>query len=390
MELFREDVAYQKFEECRPTLNQQIEVNEATTRLRVIDTILFDVLRWPKSIIEPEKYCRAEGYADYVLFLDGRPAMVLEAKKTGTTFVIPDRSFQDRPYLFGLLAQESRSAADALQQAIGYAATVGARYVAISNGHQWLFAMTFVPDQPLDERLVYVFESLDAIASKFKRFCACFGQIGLSENAVSRDLLDTLKQPAPAKLSSNIPGYPVASSRNVFQNELSYILDYVWQTLNQEDATLSFLEHCYVEPGSHADIIALVRELLEKRKKEDEVLAHYEVLDIGALPGEITHLPSERPFAILGEVGRGKSTFLKYLRFVAARDNFRNYIQLDLNFIDRPDSAAEIPSFIYSEIASQLQDNYQINIHENSFVRGVLNLELQALKRTPEGGGILR
>ena len=31
---------------------------------------------------------------------------------------------------------------------------------------------------------------------------------------------------------SKIPAYPVAASRNVFQNELSYILDYVWQTLN--------------------------------------------------------------------------------------------------------------------------------------------------------------
>jgi hypothetical protein len=303
MEPFREDVAYQRLQEQRQFLAEKKDVNEATTRLRVIDTILFDILYWPKNIVETEKYCRAEGYADYVFFLNGRPAMVLEAKKSGMSFVLPDRTFEDRPYLFGLLAQECRPAADALQQAIGYAATVGARYIAISNGHQWLFAMTFVSDHGLDERLVYVFESVDAISRRFKRFCACFTQSGMSENAVSRDLLDALKQPAPAKLSSKIPGYPVAASRNVFQNELSYILDYVWQVLNQEEATPAFLDHCYVEPGSHSDIIALVRELLEKRKKEDEVVTQHEVLSIDKLPGELSHLPAERPVAILGDVG---------------------------------------------------------------------------------------
>ena len=40
--------------------------NEDTTRLRAIDTILFDVLRWDKALTETEKYVRAQGYADYV------------------------------------------------------------------------------------------------------------------------------------------------------------------------------------------------------------------------------------------------------------------------------------------------------------------------------------
>ncbi len=59
--------------------------------------------------------------------------------------------------MFGILATECLPATKALQQAIGYAATLGARYVAISNGHQWLLTLTFVPDQPLESRLVYVF-----------------------------------------------------------------------------------------------------------------------------------------------------------------------------------------------------------------------------------------
>ena len=201
--------------------------NESTTRLRAIDTILFDVLAWDKMVVETEKYCRAEGYADYVFFINHFATLVVEAKRSAVDFVLPDRSFENRPYVFGILATECPSATKALQQAIGYAATLGARYVAISNGHQWLLTLTFVADQPIESRLVYVFESFDAISGRFGTFWDCFSSQGLEKNVVVKELLDTLKLPAPAKLSSFIPGYPVPATRNIFQNELSYILDYV-------------------------------------------------------------------------------------------------------------------------------------------------------------------
>ena len=227
---FPDDILYQALLDKIPELNSLTKLeNESTTRLRAIDTILFEILRWDKSLVETEKYCRAEGYADYVFFLTNTPNFVLEAKRSGIEFIIPDRSLEDRPYALGVLAKECPPARHALHQAIGYAATLGARYVAISNGHQWLFSLTFVQGQPLERRLVYVFESLDSISSRFSKFYSCFSKQGLEGNVVNRDLLDTLKIPAPTKLSSYIPGYPKAASRNVFQNELSYILDYVWQ-----------------------------------------------------------------------------------------------------------------------------------------------------------------
>jgi hypothetical protein len=249
--------------------------NESTTRLRAIDTILFDVLAWDKKSVDSEKYCRAEGYADYVLSINNVPALVIEAKRSAIDFVLPDLSFENRPYVFGVLATECPLATKALQQAIGYAATLGSQYVAICNGHQWLLTFTFVLDQPLNSRLVYVFESFDAIATRFGTFWDCFSPQGLVNNAVAKDLLDTLKLPAPAKLSSFIPGYPVPATRNIFQNELSYILDYVWQVMSQEEGTKTFVQHCYVNPSSHEDILALVKELIEKRKTEDTLLGKY-------------------------------------------------------------------------------------------------------------------
>ena len=381
-----DDILYQKLQDKIPELNSLTKLeNESTTRLRAIDTILFEILSWDKSSIETEKYCRAEGYADYVFFFNNMPNFVLEAKRSGIEFIIPDRSFQDRPYALGILAKECPLAMDALHQAIGYAATLGARYVAISNGHQWLFTLTFVQGQSLERRLVYVFESLDAVSSRFSKFYSCFSKQGLEQNMVSSDLLDTLKMPAPTKLSSYIPGYPITASRNIFQNELSYILDYVWKILSQEEGTLQFVENCYVNPSSHEDILALARELIDKRKNEDDILRQYEVESIDKLPHEIAHLPAEKPFVVVGEIGRGKSSFLKYLRFIAAKDHLNNYLQIELNFLDRPDNVSEIPDFIYSEVERQLREYHSIDINKNNFVRGVLHFDLQRLKETPKG-----
>jgi hypothetical protein len=382
----KDDISHQALLAILPELNTLTKLeNESTTRLRAIDTILFDVLSWDKAAVETEKYCRSEGYADYVFTINGRPCIILEAKRAGIDFIMPDRSLEDRPYAFGILGKECPKAISALNQAIGYAAALGSRYVAISNGHQWLFSLTFVQGEPLERRLVYVFESLESISSRFRSFHSCFSREGIAANAVSRDLIDTLKLPPPAKLSSRIPGYPTPASRNVFQNELSYILDYVWQIMSQEEGTKEFVENCYVNPTSHEDILALVRELIEKRKNEDDILRHYEIQSADKLPHEIAHLPAQKPFIVLGEIGRGKSSFLKYLRFISAKEHLINYLQIELDFIDRPDNESEIPDFVYSQIEAQLRDRYSIDIYEDGLVRGVLHGDLQRLKRSPKG-----
>ena len=65
MKDFKEDVAYQELVDKMSDLKRLTRLeNESETRLRAIDTILFDILRWNKNSVETEKYCRNEGYAD--------------------------------------------------------------------------------------------------------------------------------------------------------------------------------------------------------------------------------------------------------------------------------------------------------------------------------------
>ena len=93
----------------------------------------------------------------------------------------------------------------------------------------------------------------------------------------------------------------------------------------------------------------------------------------------------EQPVVILGRIGHGKSTFLKYLRHVEAKGVLsKKYLQIDLNFLNNPPSAAEVPSFIMTQVQKQL-NGYKVAITADSFVRRVLQQELKDFHKTPRG-----
>ena len=86
--------------EVLQTVNDSPELNEATTRHRVIDRTLHEILNWPRTQTKCEEYV-APGYADYVL-VDRRdvPILFIEAKKAGHYFSLPTTFATDTHYRF--------------------------------------------------------------------------------------------------------------------------------------------------------------------------------------------------------------------------------------------------------------------------------------------------
>ena len=378
------DSAFQELKQREAIIRGAENSNEATTRLRAIDTIIFDVLRWDKLTVETEKYCRDVGYADYYFHHKASACLVVEAKKADVTFVLKNRKYDDKPFILGLLEQESPEAAAAMRQALGYAASLGCRYIAITNGFQWLLTLTFVPSQELSHRLVYVFESFDAIVERFDLFWKCFSNEGVQSNAASVALNESKQAPAPAKLSVYLPGYPIPADRNVIANELSYVLDLVWERMSSEEAQERFLRECYCHPGSAEDVLALAKELLSERRQLDQEPLP-DPAPAGTLPGDMGRLHTEKPVIVLGRVGHGKTSFMRYVRLVEAKEQLKGYIQIEVDFIDRPDSRTQVAAHIYGEIDRQLRETYGVDIEENSFVRAALHGELLRFKKSPFG-----
>jgi hypothetical protein len=381
---FEPEFAFEQLLKHESTIRAAAGTNEATTRLRAIDTVLFDVLGWEKQEVETEKYFRSEGYADYT-FLDGKSfLLVLEAKKAGETFLLKENHYSDSPVGFPLIAQQCKEADQALRQVLGYAAQVAPRYIAISNGHQWLIALAWVSNQTIDERSVFVFESVDAIKAKFARFWACFSPEGVRKNQAAAHLLESRKAPAPAKLSQRLAGYPEPAARNTLVNEIDIITTGVLEEVKKDEEDEQFLNECYIEPESTSGSLAYASELLVNRLDADERIAA-QVVDSRDVAAILHGHGQEKPVVVLGRVGHGKSTFLRYLRKIRSKELLNKYFQIEINFIDRPEAAELVAKFVYDEIERQFRENYNITLTDANVVRGALHNDLDRFSRSVVG-----
>lgn len=213
------DDAYSEYANFLAGISYDADLNEDTTRLRLIDSILFDVLKWDKNQVTTEEYIQHTGYVDYLFRIQGMCSLVLEAKKEGASFVLPKQQYPERPVPFAMISRFCKDAHGAMQQAVTYANSCGARYSAISNGYQWLLMLTHVEGEILVNRNVVVFESLNAIKEKFPLFWNSFAPISIKLNEPHGMLVDLRKQPAPSKLSTSIDRYPMPRTTEEIRNK---------------------------------------------------------------------------------------------------------------------------------------------------------------------------
>lgn len=377
--------AYDEFVKRRADIDAAKGSNEAKTRLAAINTMLLDVLGWDLKHIDAEKHVRAEGFADYVLRNDDVSVGVIEAKKDGDSFCLQGIKYPDGPVGFGLLAKESKHARDAMIQAAGYASSLGAKYIAITNGHQYVITLAFVSGVPIENRSVIVFESLDAIEKRFRLFFDCFSPEGVRGNKLATKLLESRRAPAPTKLSASISDYPRPANRNVLVNEIGWVLSTVWDKANENDADDDFLKHCYVTPEATKGTLAQAKEIIQQRSNLDNSLVSSEVIPQSGVLEVVASPHPEKPIIVLGRVGHGKSTFLSYLRLIEAKPQLSGYIQIEVNFIDRPTSSHEVQRYVFNAFDRQMLDRYSIDVHEAAFARASLDSELRRFRRTVKG-----
>jgi len=291
------DEAFAKYKDFLSSISSDDEINEDTTRLRFIDSILFDVLRWDKNAVITEQYVRDEGFADYVFTIKGIRSLVLEAKRKGASFTLPGQAYPDRAVPFEMIASVCKDAHSAMQQAIPYANSLGARYTAISNGYQWLLMLTHVEGATLVERNVLVFESLEAIEAKFQLFWRTFAPLPLSLNVPYELLIDLRRLPAPAKLAASIPRYPDPRTPEDLRNKHAPAIQTIWDEINNSEQSPVFFDECYVPPRGHEKNKGVAIELLIHRRQSDsQALEHIP-------PENVTHVIAgyqpEKPVVLL-------------------------------------------------------------------------------------------
>jgi hypothetical protein len=385
----------QEYTRCRSNLEALVawysehegKRNEATTRLHLIDTLFFECLGWSRTDDVYLEEPLGSEYADYT-FSAPRRILIVEAKKEGDYFELPAGK-QNLEYSIQTLFKDYPNVKAAMEQVASYCQSRGVPYAAVSNGHQLItFIATRNDGLPPFQAKALVFPSLQFMQDKFLELWQVLSKPGIEEKHLLTRLSGNSIPELPPKMSVSLAGYPGLKIRNIFQTELQVLSELVLEDIaRNREIEVDFLRECYCQSGALSQHSLLSKAILSHR---------YEALFDAANPGPAT-VPvvgkqgvspellaqslSRRPIILIGDVGVGKTSFIRNLIRIDAASEFENAICLYIDLGSQATLALDFRSFVTDEIIRQLRDEYEIDIEEHNFVHGVYHGELERFRR---------
>jgi hypothetical protein len=367
--------------------------NEAATRLHLLDEIIFRALKWPKSQVFPEEHQDGE-YADYSL---GKPAtrVIVEAKRAGAYFELP-AGVKDGVINLKTAASSNPALEKAIDQAIRYCQSRGVPIAVVCNGHQ--LAAFFASRQdgvPPKEGKALVFTSLASMRDLYDLLWNNLSRPAVESLALHKTLDDSRVATPPEKLSARISDYPGRRVRNKIQTELKILGDAVLQDIvKAPEIELEFLKRCYTTSETLSKYALVSREILEARYSEIDAqgaeVAPIPARDGGAVSGELSldvvaGSLSRRPLILLGDVGVGKSIFINHFMRIDAKEVMEKSVALNVDFGGEPALATDLNEYVADRFATQLAENYDIDINSDKFVRQVYKHSIQSFEKSVAG-----
>ena len=171
----------------------QLRQSEWLTRYALVDPLLRE-LGWETedpALVIPE-YQSGHGRADYALLGDGKPAMMVEAKKLGT---------QLRDSI--------------LSQGINYCLMEGINYFSVTDGQRWEVYETHKP-VPIDEKRVVEFDLKQSSSAE-----VCLKVLALWRQSVESDFVAVAQESVVERSQDPLksPSVPVPDVQPTFQSE---------------------------------------------------------------------------------------------------------------------------------------------------------------------------
>lgn len=361
--------------------------NESDTRLHLIDRLLFECLGWNREDCATEQ--RFEGkYTDYELGTNERLA-IWEAKREGTYFTLP-AGFNRRVCKLQTIAEHGAAIESAIKQAIQYCQERSVGIGVVCNGHQLIAFLGSRQDgiRPFDGSCL-VFTSLEDMRSTFRDLWQSLSKPGTEARNLHVLLKDAGRQPPPEKLAQRIIDYPGFKNRNPLQLELQILGELFIEDISKTpELEQKFLQECYCTSGALSQYALVSKQILQARysslfQKEVQAPVVTPVRTKSNLSKELTSdvlaaSLKRRPIILLGDVGVGKTIFVRHLIKVEAPDllGTDKALVLYIDFGKEPALAKDLEGFIMRRIRAQLREEYEIDIEEDGFVRGVYHGDL--------------
>jgi hypothetical protein len=364
------------------------DANEAETRLKLIDEVVFNVLGWTKDDVKVEERVSEDGqtsFADYIL-RTATTAILIEAKRTSSTFAVPQK--RTRLRLGGVLSEGA--VGEAIRQARDYCRAKSIPFAVATNGSAWIVFPAIRTDQvPFEESDARVFRDLEDVTSRFVEFWELLSRERTLDGNLSHELIGrSARDLTPASLRQMLPEPGYRLGRNALYE---YIEPAVSAALTDEALLedTEALRKCYVKTSERLKYDSRLQVHLRDRIPR---LGHSTVRVKSRRherkpEARITAASAGRPtkfIVLLGPVGAGKTTFLHYTRKVSAAaviDQKVLWLLIDFKRATKTDAPRE---FILRELLRLIESDTEFELGDwHKSVRPAYSAQIEALKRGP-------
>ena len=229
----------------------------------------------------------------------------------------------------------------------------------------------------------------------FLEFWNCLSRPGVSSRGLSVFLQDTGERPPPDKLSLRIPNYPRYQMRNPLQTDLQVFGDLIIEDVGKlPENEGEFLKQCYASSGALSQYALISRSMLQSRYSTEfeESLAGPSLVAATAKGGApiittemLAQSATKRPVLLIGDVGVGKTMFVRHFISIEAAELLREAIIIYIDLGVQPTLESALDEYLGMEISRQLHDNHGIDIAERRFVEGVYNVALSEFEKSIYG-----
>ncbi|MEA4889906.1 MAG: hypothetical protein VB070_10630 [Clostridiaceae bacterium] len=355
-------------------------LSEAQTRFSIIDRIIREVLLWENGqiTVEESSIASRQGYVDYTLRVADM-TIIVEAKKAGLSFPNPTQKSKLKINGSVLGVGEIKNA---IHQAREYALSKSADLVVVTNGQCWCYFQRSKTDNYENSYayLVFPFENIIDAEKLFRHLC-----MPAVENG-STELITSLAPFEPEKkLIHEVKDSDARVDRNNIADYIAPALDsafYSGSLLSNKDQ----LEKCFITSLGRTKFDSTLGIYLSdtkpdvikpaKRMKSDSL----KVISSMSTSGE-----SKAVTLVIGQVGAGKSTYLKHFEYVSGSDiiakNRVRWIYIDFEAMGK---GVEPRSFIFQELLKYLNMDHKENpIDYKNVIQPAYADEISALARGP-------
>ncbi|MEZ8061034.1 P-loop NTPase fold protein [Vibrio splendidus] len=369
------------FNEFLGTLDGDINPNEASTRFHIIDNVI-RCLGWDDKDFVVENFEQGE-YSDYEM---GHPrSLIIEAKKSGIHFELPVNPNKKVIQCLSSITKTSKAAKEALEQVQKYCSDRGVKNAVITNGKQYIAFVATRDDgvSPFKGKCL-VFSSLTHLKDNFSLAWQALSPDGILDFYLQR----TLKNGdihIPKKLSASLTYYPKYRTNTDLHSTLKTLSDLLIQDIfESEEQEESFIHNCYCESGALSKHSLLSKNILNARYSSifDKNEAQVQTADVRSKGKKfdeeiLLEALNKRPIVLLGDVGVGKTSFIKNLRYSSAYEEFNKSIFINIDLGSSATLTNNLNEYVVDQVKTQLLENYNVDIQSMEYTNGVYSKEIQ-------------